>query len=74
MFNAKKPLAVNVTHTVELPDIKETIDEGLTTVKHMLKTVGIALAIGIPSVVLFAVAANVAGDVITHNLTTPELQ
>lgn len=74
MFNSKKPLAVNVTHTVELPDIKETIDEGLTNVKHMLKTVGITLAIGIPAAILFAVAANVAGDVLTHNLTAPEPQ
>lgn len=74
MLSAKKPLAIQVTHNVELPDFKETIDEGIANVKQMLKTVGITLAIGIPAAILFAVAANTAGDIITANMTNPDIQ
>lgn len=63
MFGLKKP--INVTHTVELDS--ETVDHAADQLREILKTVGIALAIGIPATILFGVAANAAADIYVAN-------
>lgn len=66
----KKPIIVNVEHDLNVDALKETYETAKGDMKQMLKTAGIALAIGIPCAILFGVAANVAGDVITDRLIT----
>lgn len=68
----KKPIAVAVTHEVELDELREFYGEAKADMKQMLKTVGITLLIGIPCVILFGIAANIAGDMIQDNLTSSQ--
>lgn len=65
----KKPIAVN--HTIELktPDLAEAAKPVLSELAQMMRTAGIALAIGIPCVILFGFAANVASEVAIDRLT-----
>lgn len=70
MFN-KKPIRVEHTHVVEIPDLEAAAQPVLDRIAHMGKTVGIALAIGIPAVILFALAARVGAEVAVDHLTDP---
>lgn len=65
----KKPLAV--THAIDIPkdDLKEVIDHAKEGVVSILKTAGLCLLIGVPSVILFGFAANVASEVAIDRLT-----
>lgn len=65
----KKPIAV--THAINIPkeDLKEVVDHAKEGVVSILKTTGLCLLIGIPSVILFGFAANVASEVALDRLT-----
>ena len=60
-----------VKHTVEIKEEdKEYIDKKLGDLKQLVKTAGLTLAIGIPAVIIFGVAANFASEVAINRLTT----
>ena len=64
-----KPQA-SVTHTVTIEEKdKEYINEKVSDLKQLLKTAGLTLAIGIPAVILFGVAANAASEVAINRQT-----
>ena len=65
----KKPIVV--THDLDIPkeDLKEVIDHAKEGVVSVLKTAGLCLLIGVPSVILFGFAANVASEVAIDRLT-----
>lgn len=65
----KKPIVV--THAINLPkeDLKEVVDHAKEGVVSILKTAGLCLLIGIPSVILFGAFANVASEVAIDRLT-----
>lgn len=66
----KKPIPVTVTHELNIDEFKETVVEAVDGVKDIVRTALICLAIGIPCAILFGVAANVMGDVVTDRLTS----
>lgn len=72
----KKPIDLNhaVNVNVEIPDLEEAAKPVLDRVSHMLKTTFITLAIAIPSVIVFAVVANVAGEVAADRLINPPVE
>jgi hypothetical protein len=61
----KKPIDLNhtVNVNVEIPDLEETAKPVLDRISRMAKTAFVTLAIAIPSVIVFAVVANVVGEV-----------
>ena len=65
----KKPIAI--THAINIPkeDLKEVVDHAKDGVVSILKTAGLCLLIGVPSVILFGYAANVASEVAIDRLT-----
>lgn len=65
----KKPIAI--THAINIPkeDLKEVVDHAKEGVVSILKTAGLCLLIGVPSVILFGYAANVASEVAIDRLT-----
>ena len=65
----KKPIVV--THAINLPkeDLKEVVDHAKDGVVSILKIAGLCLLIGVPSVILFGYAANVASEVAIDRLT-----
>lgn len=65
----KKPIPVTVSHELNLDELKATISDGADALKDTVRTLVITLAIGIPVVILFGVAANVVGDVVSDRLT-----
>ena len=63
---------ITVTHTLNIPDkedLKEVVDHAKDGVVSILKTAGLCLLIGVPSVILFGFAANVASEVAIDRLT-----
>jgi hypothetical protein len=64
----KNPLKMDVVHTLD-EETKEYIDRKVEGFKHMLRDTFIILAIAIPCVILFGVAANATGDIIVDKLT-----
>lgn len=65
----KKPIAI--THAINIPkeDLKEVVDHAKEGVVSILKTAGLCLLIGVPSVILFGYAANVVSEVAIDRLT-----
>lgn len=65
----KKPVPVAVTHELNIDELKAVVSDTADALKDTVRTFVITLAIGIPVVILFGVAANVMGDVVTDRLT-----
>ena len=65
----KKPIAI--THAINIPkeDLKDVVDHAKEGVVSILKTAGLCLLIGVPSVILFGYAANVVSEVAIDRLT-----
>lgn len=65
----KKPIAI--THAINIPkeDLKEVVDHAKDGVVSILKTAGLCLLIGVPSVILFGCVVNVASEVALDRLT-----
>ena len=65
----KKPIAV--THAISIPkeDLKEVVDHAKDGVVSILKTAGLCLLIGVPTVILFGFAANVASEIAIDRMT-----
>lgn len=65
----KKPIAMTHSVEVQLPDLGEAAQPVFDQFKSLLKTVGITLAIGIPTVIGLAFLANVGSEVVIDRLT-----
>ena len=65
----KKPVPVAVPHELNIDELKAVVSDTADALKDTVRTFVITLAIGIPVVILFGVAANVMGDVVTDRLT-----
>jgi hypothetical protein len=63
-----KPKAtVTVTHELTA-DTKDYIDEKVDALKHMLREVGIFLAVAVPTVIVLGFAARVGADAIQSTI------
>lgn len=65
----KKPIEVAHTLTIPKDDLKEVIDHAKDQFVPILKTVGLCLLIGIPSVIFLGMGANVASEVAIDRMT-----
>lgn len=70
----KKPIALTHTVEVEIPDLEAATKPVFDEAKRILRTVGLALAVGIPSVIIFALAARVGAEVLVDHLTDPPVE
>ncbi len=66
-----KPVAINHTIELKMDDVQNALAPTVVQIKQTLKTVGIALAIAVPSLIVLAFVAHVGSEVAIDRLTTP---
>lgn len=71
----KKPITVDVKHTIDMEDAKALVEDIKSSGKELKKFIiqaGVVVFVGAGTLILLAAAAAVAGDVISDNLTSNE--